>query len=236
MKKFLIAALAVLVGSLGYTVVDKTIESRVATLESQVESLDEGRQLSTTIEPISTNVVSHLEIGDHLKWDQKQTKFLIRDYGDFIRPVSVGEDAENDFPGEVYYPSYSKIDYSTIPPRLPGEYYPEYFLYLKSVDSEVVDSQDVYRSIYDSDYSIKFIRIDTKTEIKITVNGSTDPLLSGKELKFSFDNSVRNNSIVFVGTILNDGSFSITKTVSFSEKQVPTSISLKPILTYQNTN
>jgi hypothetical protein len=42
MKKVIASALAVLLGSLGFLVVDKTIEERVLTLESQVASLSAG--------------------------------------------------------------------------------------------------------------------------------------------------------------------------------------------------
>lgn len=41
MKKFIIAALSILVGSFGYTIVDTALETRVAVLESEVQELRE---------------------------------------------------------------------------------------------------------------------------------------------------------------------------------------------------
>ena len=109
MKKIIAAALSVLLGTVGLTVVDKTIESRVATLESEVVELrEEVSNYHTTIvyETIPTNQEPSTEdlsidfsetscpeeteepssgffVGDYLFESTNSTrKFLIREYDD----------------------------------------------------------------------------------------------------------------------------------------------------------
>lgn len=102
MKKIIAAALSVLIGSLGLTVVDKTLESRVATLESEVVELREevsnyhpqyttspyeGSEVFTTEEQNYTTTEAEdstgINIGDFLyESSNSKRKFLIREYDD----------------------------------------------------------------------------------------------------------------------------------------------------------
>ncbi len=97
MKKIIAAALSILVGAFGYTIVDKTLENRVTTLESEVVELREEvagyHSVGTTDYTVqdftgyqTTNnyseVVSEkndLSVGDYIKKaDNFRTKFLMR--------------------------------------------------------------------------------------------------------------------------------------------------------------
>lgn len=105
MKKIIAAALSVLVGAFGYTIVDSAIEDRVATLESEVVELREevsryhpqnltttdpyeGSEVFTTEEHYYTTSTTYdstiedyteLQIGDHLtESSNSRHKFLLR--------------------------------------------------------------------------------------------------------------------------------------------------------------
>ncbi|MCQ2484786.1 MAG: hypothetical protein MJ168_05570 [Clostridia bacterium] len=57
MKKIIAAALSILVGAFGYTIVDKTLEQRVADLEYSVSSLEE-RAYPSNYEDLTSNSTS----------------------------------------------------------------------------------------------------------------------------------------------------------------------------------
>lgn len=87
MKKIIAAALSVLVGAFGFTIVDTTLENRVATLESQVAELQEYHQQittkRTTTMPMSTTagIINQFQVGDYLtEYSNAQHKFLLRMY------------------------------------------------------------------------------------------------------------------------------------------------------------
>ncbi len=65
MKKIIAACLSILVGAFGYTIVDSSIESRVSSLESQVEMLkgeiSKYHYLTTTTESVTSDINSTTE-------------------------------------------------------------------------------------------------------------------------------------------------------------------------------
>lgn len=91
MKRIIAAALSILVGAFGYTIVDSAIEDRVATLESEVVELREEVSKnhpqyettlkSTTKKETTTYKTEPFAIGSYLTEDPDSLhKFLIREY------------------------------------------------------------------------------------------------------------------------------------------------------------
>lgn len=111
MKRIIAAALSILVGAFGYTIVDSAIEDRVATLESEVVELREevsryhpenDSSVTTktttlhTYEP--TTGAIPLEVGDYLSESSNSMhKFMLRKYSngrvDYISPVILNNGA-----------------------------------------------------------------------------------------------------------------------------------------------
>lgn len=108
MKRIIAAALSVLVGAFGYTIVDKALENRVATLESEVVELREevsryhpannsfttSKNTTTHTYPPTTGDIM-LEVGDYLSESSNSMhKFMLRkwSYGSvqYISPTSYG--------------------------------------------------------------------------------------------------------------------------------------------------
>lgn len=83
MKKIIAAALSVLVGAFGYTIVDSTIENRVSRLESEVYELREeiSNQHSENISEELTDK-DDVYIGKQFKDSGSRSKFLIRIHDD----------------------------------------------------------------------------------------------------------------------------------------------------------
>ena len=95
MKRIIAAALSVLVGAFGYNIVDKALEDRVATLESEVVELQDevsrhhrhttlsGSEVLPTTEDIyfPTEGYTEILVGDYLTEIKGSIrKFLIREY------------------------------------------------------------------------------------------------------------------------------------------------------------
>ena len=83
MKKIIAAALSVLLGTVGLTVVDKTIESRVATLESEVVELREEVSKNENNGNHTNSQIKTIEIGQVIsKESNSHSEFLLRKYSD----------------------------------------------------------------------------------------------------------------------------------------------------------
>ena len=207
MKKIIAAALSVLIGSLGLTVVDKTLESRVATLESEVVVLREevsnyhNNGLSTetlTVSSTQRNEPStgiYPEQGDFLgEKPDSQNKFLFRKYNDgSIRYISVNE---------MNRPTSSDNSLQ----------YNEYFLCVTHSSAQVsnVEEKTTYYIRYDEDYS-SYTSVSSEKSIVVSVvlEGYTDPVFAGKKLRFEHYSHSHIESVNYTDTIIrSDGSFS----------------------------
>ena len=83
MKKIIAAALSVLIGSLGLTVVDKTLESRVATLESEVVELREEVSKNKNNTDYENPQIEEIKLGQVIPKDiDFLSEFLFRKYAD----------------------------------------------------------------------------------------------------------------------------------------------------------
>ena len=99
MKKIIAAALSILVGAFGYTIVDSTIENRVSRLESKVYILEaEASKYHSTIDSSENpSEPDEIYIGKKLDNHNFKTKFLIRIHDDgrveYISPQNYSEAA-----------------------------------------------------------------------------------------------------------------------------------------------
>lgn len=183
MKKIIAAALSILLGAFGYTIVDKAMEDRVATLESEVVelrgevssyhqsySLEETTssyettqsttesQNYTTTSTSTTEEHSGLCVGDYL-WESSDShhKFLLRkwSYGniEYISPQHY-----NPHPTTTYVMRAPHLD---IPddPRVDTSTttatYTDFFLYITEASAQWTDTEETisYTYSYDRDYS-----------------------------------------------------------------------------------
>lgn len=123
MKKIIAAALSVLIGSLGLTVVDKTIESRVATLESEVVELREEVSNYHT-----TNVY------ETIPTDQEpSTEDLSIDFSETSCPEETEEPSSGFFVGDYLFESTNSTRKFLI-----REYYDGTYKYIPSYSYEPV--------------------------------------------------------------------------------------------------
>ena len=244
MKKILAAALSVLIGSLGLTVVDKTLESRVATLESEVVALREevsgyhsipeeleedfisGVTLTyppdidiPTISPIPLNTIAptkHYETGFSLeKTEDSQYKFLLQVFENgFVRYIPPNVNTTVALPTDT--DSLGACN--------------EYYLYLTESNATItkIDKSTEYVSNYDNDYSLVVTSYEQETTfVTITYNGYTDPSLAGRKIDFYTEVSYQNYWIFhrmgcFDNTIKEDGSFSFTEIYCFYDESLNT--------------
>ena len=83
MKKIIAAALSILLGAFGYTIVDKALEDRVATLESEVVELRENISWYHNENFDSKQIVEEIKIGRELKKQStSKSEFIFRNFGD----------------------------------------------------------------------------------------------------------------------------------------------------------
>lgn len=201
MKRIIAAALSVLVGAFGYTIVDKALENRVATLESEVVELreevsknhqyttlpyDGSKVFSTSEDIFFPTTESHAEIllGDYLTEAKGSIrKFLIREY-----PY----DNFEYIPYQNYDPAVSFVSRPMTPPipdtiatTTPYTTVAEYYVNIEKVSAQITDiHEETWVSHgYNSDYSTVTKNGSlTVTSITVSSNGYTDPALSGKRI------------------------------------------------------
>lgn len=199
MKRIIAAALSVLVGTFGYTIVDKALEDRVATLESEVVELREevsGYHPQYSEYDTTIDMSKPLSVGSYLiESSESLHKFLIREYTN----------------GELRYISYNNYESVSFVNRTLTEIQPtttrpattrpatthlavngttngyvtttdaqtyvpvyplaDYFLYITESSAQITDiSEEIsYVYGYDKDYSLSSKPITTKTTTYITV-------------------------------------------------------------------
>lgn len=218
MKKIIAAALSILVGAFGYTIVDSAIEDRVATLESEVVELREEvsryhpsyadtyttTKNETTITPNKTTTTKKsttrpqdlsqpVQVGAYLREDSRSIhKFALRKWDN----------------GEVVYiPSdnYNNISFTN------GMVGRDYFLYVTSSSVQITDvSEDIsYSQWYDRDYSMVTTKINRPTTIaRVFCKGYTDPVFAGMEV--SFRGYIEGHRYYSLNGVINtDGTFEI---------------------------
>ena len=225
LKKIIAAALSVLVGAFGYTVVDKALEDRVATLESEVVELREevsrnhqyttfpydGSKVFSTSEDIFFPTESHeILLGDYLTEVKGSIKkFLIREYPydnfEYIPhqnydPVSF---VSRPIAGNTAY-------FATTTPNTPLA---EYYVNIEDVSAQITDIHEenwVSRG-YNSDYStVTKTGSLTVTSITVSCNGYTDSALSGKRIILNLNLYEQYDfypSKIISNTIKDDGTF-----------------------------
>lgn len=214
MKRIIAAALSVLVGAFGYTIVDKALENRVTALESEVVELRgevskyhpeyTADNNDGTTEPESE---FKLEVGQALKESSNSIhKFLIREYSNGLykyissnnyEPVTFVNKTTNILTTAVK-PSTTKLTDSTNyddpydDPRPSEAYtgYPvaEYYLYLTDCSAYISDIQEdvSYSYGYDNDYSqVSKPIVSTYYYLTIKYKGYADKELAGKSISFS---------------------------------------------------
>lgn len=196
MKKIIIAALSVLIGSFGYTIVDTALETRVAVLESEmhvvreeVSKYHQARPTHTT-NPDSYNTTIKMEIpsyepptvgdvapmgttkpNDPLYIGREIVKSTTDSPSKFL--IVTEENGNSKYISPSQYSSYlSALSPSESSPK-------ESFLYLTncSVIISDVDKKVDYRYDYNNDYSLVSHPIDRSVVyFKINASGYIDPL------------------------------------------------------------
>lgn len=249
MKKLIAAALAILLGSTGYVIVDHTLEGRVEKLEEQlssqqvvISSMEEllnttylkPTPMTTTTRKTTTTTKTTDEFystGDKIKLDKRQRyKFSVvyvkgyYDYGDVQSPYSKIYDVE--YSDDIIDPEVTET-YRSNP----------YDVTLTELSAEVVDYQEIEKStLYD--YTT-YVFNEYSTKIKVTIKGHTSPDLAGKKIRIDMkvlnygytpptttrtpSGSAKPNDFCYF-TVKNDGSF---ETVGYTTvSRVPKSVEL----------
>lgn len=246
MKKIIVAALSILVGACGYTIVDKEINDRVASLEASASAYSEelsavnsrlydlenytNEYYVPTITTNTTNTTksnSEFEIGDNFPIGKNQQ-----------RSFKIAELCfEQFYEGE-------KFNYTV---------YKDYgFGYnLADYDGELISTQ--YYDVSISDLNIIVVDTSTKTEtlssnyttsevnkkslkIKIEFNGATDPKFAGKYISFNV-NWLRNTAGYYIANsrisalVSKDGTFAVSETISdcYNEDLTPLSVEFNDV-------
>lgn len=243
MKKIIAAALSILVGAFGYTIVDKALENRVANLESEIVELKEEVSRYHP-QPISadTSKAPPLTGSTYRPTTYKPTTH---------RPTTSSRHTESTTPG--LYPGkyisklsdskskfllrlYDDGDLVYLKPENYQEdmtriHYNEYFLYLTESSAQIisVDTDEEYSYKYDNDYSLVSSSYDTgSVTIRVKYKGYTDPALVNRTIDFytpiylngySFSSYNMNLSgdEPQNNVIRSDGSFEYTKTLVLSQ-------------------
>lgn len=214
MKKIIAAALSVLVGAFGYTIVDQAMEDRVTNLESEVVELrEEVSNNHPQYSEYGTTNDQSMTIGSYLtETSDSLHKFLIREYtnGNFsyiphygYEPVSFVDRTSATTELTPTRPTTTQpitssttndgatgsfVTTTQAPSHIPVNPVDDYFLYITESSAQITDISDEVTYIYgyDKDYSWGSKPSTTKTTTYITVSckGYTDPALSGKKPVF----------------------------------------------------
>lgn len=215
MKKAIIALLTTILAAFGYVVVDKTTDSRLATLESQVSSQQEvieslhyigkysigtttrneitnysgngvGRPTTTTKKATEYNNFPTIQ-NDPFYTEQNYTKQLLSN--NTTQQLYLGYDYFVD--NTIYYHQLKEGDKAT---------QTDISLYVTSIKISIYAKEEVTRMYYNSDMSV-ISDYYTRYRIFYEVTGYTDSSLAGATLTF---NSNHSNGT----TIKEDGTFS----------------------------
>ena len=192
MKRIIAAALSILVGTFGYNIVDKALEDRVATLESEVFELREEVSRNSCKEDSANETNTSdlerkkLEVGQFMNESSKsRRKFLLREYSTgeikYRSPDSFGRPFLTTSPH--FYdatPSPQTEPYSN------DLQYNDFYLCISesfAKISKISATETVCHSWFDDDYSKQTTNIDRyETEILFSGKGYTDSSLSGRKV------------------------------------------------------
>lgn len=185
-KKFIAAALSVLVGAFGYTIVDSAIEDRVSRLESEVYELRQ-ENLNENSETHSQDDCDTIYLGKQLvKSESSLSKLLVRIHNDgrisYITPryyTPRNEDLDYSetnaqtttrlYDSDIWYHFESQVYYSN---ATPGDYY-FYITDSSSVISQI-DNRVENHYYYNDDYSLVSKPYDnSKVYINFSCSGNT---------------------------------------------------------------
>ena len=232
MKRFIAAALSVLVGTFGYTIVDSTIEARVSSLESEVVILKEEVSKfhsaetdtsQTTLVPISQEFTTAVypEQGFFLdKSPDFQDVFLFRKYSN----------------GNIQY--FSANNLNNLNPVTGTPDYDDYLLYITSSSAQIVcvEEQTTIKDLYNKDYSTYPTTVVDKTvTVSVVIKGYTDSAFAGKKIDFNFDCYPQPTSSKCINnTIQSDGSFSCCKEyiIKYTEREYLQGITNRYTISY----
>ncbi len=198
MKRIIAAALSILVGAFGYTIVDSAIEDRVATLESEVVELREEVSRyhpnyisQTTTRRATTNFFTTIK--NHTS-TIVTTENPTTTWVDLSAPIQTGSYLKEDSRsmhkfvlrkwdnGKIEYISPDNYNNVLITNGITGN---DYFLYVTENSAQITDISDniSYTHWYDKDYSKVTTEISRpKTTVRLFCKGYTDPIFAGKEV------------------------------------------------------
>lgn len=245
MKKIIAAALSILVGAFGYTIVDSAIEDRVSTLESEVVELREEvseyhrydneqstdkSQLTTSNGHVSPYM---LKVGDYLvESPQSRHIFKVRRFSDgrvtcylpnngyYTRPY---------FQTVVYQDGLALLNeshmqtnsYSALYESTKNNDYDEFYLYITESSGQIsnIETSISYMVKEDENYSKISLPIEENvTTVLITCKGYTDPVLAGRKIRFYYSAETFSEQYV-TNTINDDGTFEYV--AKYSIRYVP---------------
>ncbi len=197
MKRIIAAALSILVGAFGYTIVDKALEDRVATLESGYVELRDAiseyhtQTLDNTTDLISSSKISSLtedgtapaSVGTYLSRNSNSLhKFLLRKWDNgtiqFVSPNQFISSPTAHIYTRPYTVEHNE-DYSLVLSTYRVESI-DYYLYVSESSAQITDLiyEPSYKYWYDNDYSLisKPLNDKATTTVTVCINGYTDPI------------------------------------------------------------
>ena len=213
LKKIIAAALSILVGAFGYTIVDRTTEDRISAIESEIVDLkSDFYDHKQTGHIVQKNTEEFRPNQKLKKSPTSKSKFLLRVYDngkiEFIKPSDLEYTQKSAstslFPNNNYSDNTSVFNSSetsiiddniketfqpatTISPTLPStDTYEDYFLYLTDVSAQIKEITPKGSPVYhyNDDYSL--ISEYPKSTITIIINykGYTNPVFASKKIHF----------------------------------------------------
>ena len=206
MKRIIAAALSILVGALGYTIVDTTIEERVSKLESDYASLQEVVSNLSNVHNIEETTHNETTITEYVS--------IPHTYPTLDQAVDLGANFEH--PIKFYLRLYSDGQVSEISPGdsiNTENAYEDHWLYITDSSAQLVAGEDFTRLYIDENYSTVSKYESTSATIMISVKGYTDPIFAGRKLQISGSLEECWGSIEDSGIIGADGTFSFTQRI-----------------------
>lgn len=227
MKKIIAAALSILVGTFGYTIVDQAIEDRMSTLESQVVLLEENdlelRNHIESLEDVVNNLhTTRLINSTTQKYTTTQlheitTQKVVQEGRQLLRYDSNNKFMFYKYPDgrTAYVPKGNLNELTTW-----NTEYSECYLSVNYVSATLtnIENKEIVDEYYDSNYNI-CTQKSTETVYLITVNvqGTSDIDLAGYRVEFILsliNHNYEQEKLKLINcqnnSIADDGSFNAT--------------------------
>lgn len=244
MKKIIAAALSVLLGTVGLTVVDKTIESRVATLESEVVELREEvsnyhitnvSNSTPILESMPDNASTEISgIATHTTASSSYFPTIIspssppipgtdKSQGDYLYEESV---SRHKFllmkysDGRVVYVSPDNLENYTTSDNPPEEI----FLNITENYAQWTETEEEisYSYGYDQDYSyVSTPHTTTNYYITVRFIGNTDPRLAGTKIDFALGSDLNRAEQINISNNVIDENGCFDFTVVYRLSDIP---------------